>query len=53
MLYKVTERVEDEYGRSNYNKIANVLEPFGIMSFVGIVVAFICFMLRSMISAFN
>jgi hypothetical protein len=36
-MYKITERVEEEYGPADYGKIANVLEPFGIISTMSIV----------------
>lgn len=31
-MYKITERVEAEYGPADQSKVANVLEPFGIIS---------------------
>lgn len=32
-MYKITERVEAEYGPNDYGKIANVIEPFGFISY--------------------
>lgn len=31
-MYRITERVEAEYGPNDYSKIANVIEPFGFIS---------------------
>jgi hypothetical protein len=35
-MYRVTERVEDEYGPHDHNNITNILEPIGIISAIAI-----------------
>lgn len=37
MLYKITERVEAEYGPDDHDKLVNNLEPLGIVSCISIV----------------
>jgi len=42
MLYKIADRIEEEYGPIDCNKsIANAFEPFGIMAGIGVVMAII------------
>jgi len=36
-MYKITERVEAEYGPNDYDKITSNLEPFGILSLVAMI----------------
>lgn len=32
-MFRITERVESEYGPGDYTKIADVFEPFGLLAF--------------------
>lgn len=36
MLYKVTERVEEEYGPHDHTNMTNLLEPVGIVSTIAV-----------------